>query len=108
MIAPAPDLRIVPDDLWNAAQVRSDYQRRIAKGNLKGRRPKYVLSGLLQCAGCGSHYIITKGRYYGCAAHANRGPHVCSNSRLVVRERLERTVLDAIFEEVFSPETRAS
>lgn len=105
--APAPDLRIVPDDLWNAAQSRSDHQCRSAQGNRKGRRPKYVLSGLLQCAECGSHYVITKGRYYGCATHANRGPHICSNSRLAARDRLERIVLDAIFEEVFSPETLA-
>jgi hypothetical protein len=105
LISPAPDLRIIPDDLWNAAQARSDYQRRSAKGNLKGRRPKYVLSGLLECAECGSHYVITKGRYYGCAAHANRGPDVCANGRLVARDRLERIVVDAIFEKIFSAET---
>lgn len=34
-------------------------------------------------------------------------PHICSNGRLVAWEKLERIVLDAIFEEVFSPETLA-
>lgn len=56
------ELRIISDDLWAAAQARSDHHRAVAKGNLKGRRPKYVLSGLLQCAECGSNYTITKGR----------------------------------------------
>ncbi len=100
-----PELRIIPNDLWEAAQARSDHQRATAKGNLKGRRPKYVLSGLLTCAECGSNYTITKGRYYGCAAHADRGPYICTNSRLATRERLEQVILKAIFEEVFAPET---
>lgn len=38
---------------------------------------------------------------------ADVSPHVCSNGRLVAREKLERVVLHAILEEVFSPETLA-
>jgi hypothetical protein len=42
-----------------------------------------------------------------CAGGVNRGPEICSNGRLVHRDRLEDTVLQLIFEKVFSPETVA-
>ena len=65
---------------------------------------KYLFSGLLQCGACGSAYTIDSGKYYGCAAHRNRGPVVCQNNRQVHRLRLEEALLQLVFEEVFSPE----
>ncbi len=102
-----PELRIVPDDLWRAVQDRATKQS-AARGNRRGPKPKHLLSGLLKCD-CGANYIIEKGqggrKYYGCAAHYDRGPDICDNSSLIRLERVEKAVLDAIFNEVCSPET---
>lgn len=103
----APDLRIIPDDLWESVQARRAGRRQVARGNLRGRQPKYLFSGLLVCQECGSNYIIHTGRYYACSAHVNRGPSICSNGRFARRDRLEEVLLQAIFAEVFSPDTVA-
>lgn len=78
-----------------------------AKGNTTGRKPRYLLSGLLLCDECGQHYVIKTQPYYGCSTHINRGPDVWSNNRLVKRDRLEEVILRLIFDEVFSPDTVA-
>src|SRR3546814_5413751 len=62
-----PDLRIITDDLWEAAKRRQDVLAERNKGikeaalarSINGRRrPAYLLSGLLECGGCGSTYAI--------------------------------------------------
>ncbi len=88
----APYLRIIPHELWEAVQKRSAGQKAKARGNTGGRRPpKYLFSGLLKCAECGSNYVVKSGSYYGCAANINRGPATCSNTKQVRRVRLEET-----------------
>ncbi len=110
--AEAPQLRIIPDDLWNAVQRRREEQRKLARGNVTGRKPKYLFSGLLVCEECGQHYVIRSsnaggGAYYGCATNTNQGKEICPNDQLVRRDRLEETLLRRVFDEVFSPETVA-
>ncbi len=39
-----------------------------------------------------------------CSANINRGPAICANGKYVRRDRVEEVVLQAIFEEVFSPD----
>jgi site-specific DNA recombinase len=98
-----PELRIIPQDLWDRVQQRRAGRRLVVNGNLKGRQPKHLYSGLLVCGDCGFGNTIDSGAYYGCAAHRNRGPSICSNSRQVRRDRLEAALLRLIFEDVFSP-----
>ncbi len=103
----APRLRIIPDDLWARAQALAEERRRNAKGNFRGQRPKYLFSGLLRCGECGSHFVIQQRGYYGCSAYAHKGPAVCANNRLVPRERIERLLLQSIFEELCAPDILA-
>src|SRR3546814_4950499 len=58
-----PDLRIITDDLWEAAKRQQDVLAERNKGikeaalarSINGRRrPAYLLSGLLECGECGS------------------------------------------------------
>lgn len=100
-----PELQTVPDELWESVQARRVGRRCEARGNLRGRHPKYLFSGLLVCGECGSNYIIRTGQFYACSANTNRGSEICSNGRFVRRDRIEEVLLEAIF--VFSPDTVA-
>ncbi len=86
-----PDLRIVPNELWERAQVRRE-QRAWMPGAHVGARRKYLLSGLLRCGECSGNYVVQFHRagetHYGCAVHHDRGPEVCGNRTLVRRDRI--------------------
>jgi hypothetical protein len=96
--------RIVPDELWQAAQdargrrnerhVRdaSGKIRRTAIGNSSGR--KRLLSGFLECGECGGSYHAISARLWGCSWRKNRG--ACSNDVKIPETILERAVLGAV------------
>jgi hypothetical protein len=96
--------RIVPDELWNAAQEARGRRnerhvrdaggkiRRTAIGNSSGR--KRLLSGFLECGECGGSYHAVSARLWGCSWRKNRG--VCSNDVKIPEAVLERAVLGAV------------
>jgi DNA invertase Pin-like site-specific DNA recombinase len=105
---PAPELRIVPEDLWQAAHRRLDATRALyATGRRATDRPdqeKYLLSGLATCATCGGSLVAftrdykragQRGRFYGCNYNHKRGAKVCANGLLIRQDRLDQVVLDA-------------
>jgi site-specific DNA recombinase len=102
-----PELRIVPQDLWDRAQARRQRRRLTATGQTGGIRPRHLLSGNLVCAECDGHYIIQHHRagvrHYGCARHYDRGPTVCQNGKLVRQDIIEQKILDHIFGDLFAP-----
>jgi len=100
---PAPELRIVSDDLWNAVKARQEEATKASHGRPGGPRPKHLFSGLLRCGRCGARYVMLNGTAYGCSFNADRGPRVCDNSRRVRRDRLETALLAAIEEQIFTP-----
>lgn len=53
-------LRIIPQDLWEHARRRQEDMSRksAAQAHQGGRRPKYLLSGLLVCGMCGAKYVM--------------------------------------------------
>ena len=111
----APELRIVPEELWD--KVRSQLiktQRcyiRGAGGRLLGRpsgvdvRSRYLLSGIARCAVCGGALSVfnrSRGQYerkvYGCVYYHKRGTAICSNGTLVEMGALDSAVLHSIQE----------
>ncbi len=70
----------------------------------RGRRNvgKYLLSGFVKCAVCGGAYAKAN-RSYQCSNHRNRGDRACTNSRGVLAERLERVVIAALRERLYTP-----
>jgi site-specific DNA recombinase len=112
----APELRIVSNDLWQAAQARLQQARdtyvRGAGGRLMTRpsvrdfETPYLLSGIARCAECGGPLgTVTRDfkrqgrrKFYGCQYHDDRGKHVCANRILIAQETLDRAVLTAIRE----------
>jgi hypothetical protein len=80
---PAPELRIIDQDLWNRVQARlvaeSVADRRIAKepGTAGGywghRRPRYLLTGKVLCGCCNRPFAAIGKDYLGCPAALNAG-----------------------------------
>ncbi|WP_316194066.1 recombinase family protein [Bradyrhizobium sp. SZCCHNR31381] len=112
-----PHLKIVDDELWQAARAR---QQQIAalfgpnpantrEGRAKrlhlANRPVSLLSGLLTCGFCrGKIGILTPNRY-GCLNHHRRG--TCANNRTIMREKIEARVLAGLKDRLVSSEAVA-
>lgn len=98
-----PHLRIVDDELWNAARARQKQISAIFGPNpantLEGRmkrvhlanRPVHLLSGLLTCGCCGGKIGIITPNRYACLNHHRRG--TCDNGRTITCDKIEARVL---------------
>lgn len=116
-----PDWRILPQALWDKVKARqaalddklerrkaaardaADTDDRCAKARA-GKRPTYVLSGLLRCGCCGGGFAVVGDGRLGCATRANAGREACTNRRTLKRERLEAAVLDGLERDLMHPE----
>jgi DNA invertase Pin-like site-specific DNA recombinase len=119
----APELRIVPQELWDAAKARQDeltalYKKQIdgsraAVGRMKAKngglnathRPRTLLSGLLFCGCCGGSYARRGQDRYACTNHVLGNG--CDNARTVDRKALESRVLTGLRERMMTPEIAA-
>jgi len=116
---PAPNLRIVPEELWKSSHerlngVRSTYLRR-NNGQLWGRptsgiESKYLLTGMTQCASCGAGLVITtqgqgakRKSHYRCSYNYNKGKTVCANNLHTPMERTNREVLSTLERDILQP-----
>ncbi len=103
-----PELRIVPENIWQQVQAMIAPEPRSPAERGQMRRPTRPLSGLLVCGACGGGMSV-KGRDKSgrtrveCARHAqSRG---CPDPRTYYLDRIETLVLDALREEMASTET---
>jgi site-specific DNA recombinase len=101
----APHLRIVPEDLWQAAHRQIEHQRRFT--NIWRSGPvasRYLLPGLAKCACCngGMHVRVRTrsngnvSRFYACTSHYNRGPSVCQNAVQMDMGAIDAAVINRI------------
>jgi site-specific DNA recombinase len=100
---PAPELRIVSDDLWNTVQARLARAKDRARPAFRDVDSKYLLTGMARCAHCGGpmtivgqNYHRKKGRFYACSYYRKRGSAICKNSLLVEQELLDQVLLKAL------------
>jgi len=112
-----PELRILDDELWQAAKARqgeisekyatSIAATRAAHANRLNstHRPRYLLSGLLECGVCGGAYSKRGQDRYGCSSHVMTG--ACPNSRTVRRAEIEERVMAGLREKLMAPEAAA-
>ena len=99
-----PELRVVPQDLWDRAQAR---RREVAHEPFARRaRPKHLLSGLLRCALCGGNYILVGSKYLGCSSYRNK--RTCDNSRTISMDEVVQRVLAALERHLLTPEAVAA
>ncbi|MBX2834843.1 MAG: recombinase family protein [Micavibrio sp.] len=112
VIAEVPELRIVPQDLWDKAKARQKTLDRKAKDVgantsdpcVHQRRPRYLLSGLLKCGVCGGGFSKMSVNRYGCSNARNKGASICSNSKTIRRDVLEETILNTLQHHLMEPE----
>ncbi|WP_316168797.1 MULTISPECIES: recombinase family protein [unclassified Bradyrhizobium] len=112
-----PHLRIVDDELWQAARARQQQISALFGPNpantREGRakrlhlanRPVSLLSGLLTCGCCGGKIGILTPNRYGCLNHHRRG--TCANNRTIMREKIEARVLAGLKDRLVSSEAVA-
>ena len=91
-----PDLRIVDQQLWEAAKSRQKSLDTSLKGLHRNNRPNYLLSGLLKCGACGGGYAKINSERYGCSQSRNKGESVCANKKTIKRDKIEAMVLGAL------------
>jgi site-specific DNA recombinase len=97
IVREAPDLRVVPPQLWAdvQARIRREPRGRGAKAGV-GKRQGSILSGLMKCGTCGGAFNIvgrrTKaGKLYtslGCSVSRSRGESICANRRTLDERKL--------------------
>lgn len=98
-----PELRIVDDALWDAAQRT---RRTIARRPLGARtRPKHLFSGLLRCGLCGGTITTITTDRLGCS---NQQRGICENGQTIARRIVEARVLAGIRGALLAPELVAA
>jgi site-specific DNA recombinase len=104
-----PEWRIVPQDLWDKAQIRLETLRsspaavKIKATNFwERRRPKHILTGLVKCAECGGDYSSSGRHYLSCSTARRKG--TCENRKGIPRTVLEGLVIDALKQHLMAPD----
>jgi DNA invertase Pin-like site-specific DNA recombinase len=95
-----PELRIVPEALWEAVSARR--ARFDGTRAEQQRRPKRLLSGLVKCGCCGSNYIVIGKEQWGCGGRRQRGD--CANGRTIMTGQLERRVIAGLQRSLLDPD----
>lgn len=106
-----PELRIVTDELWEAAReqnrrVREKHgPKRLGGMNRTEKSRRYLFSGLMECALCGKNITIISGKppyaRYGCPSHRFRG--VCKNAVTITQRKLEQQLIAALTANLSDP-----
>jgi hypothetical protein len=101
IVKEVPELRIVPDELWDGAKRRQDATRRVlatATSIVKARRAQYLFSGLTKCGTCGSGFVLKSRNRLSCFGATDKG--ICSNHLTIRRDEIEARVLHALQEKL--------
>lgn len=99
-VTDAPHLRIIEDDVWEAARTRMN--RREMKQ--QGGRKHTLFGGILRCACCGGAVVAVSKQRYGCAARKDRG--TCPGV-LLPRDDTDTTLMEIVQNNLLSPEALA-
>lgn len=114
MTAERPELRIVPDELWNAAHARirmiEEHYEPLGRNHVRRANALYsahLLNGLLRCAHCNGRMEVISTRrshdggrrvydqpWYLCSNARNKGPAVCKHTTRYRADLLEAAVID--------------
>ncbi len=107
VIVEAPELRILEQDMWEAAKTRQLKSALPKSGNRgahlgKARRAQHLLSGLITCGSCRGGMSMISKTHVGCSAARNKG--TCENRKSIARAEVEKRVLGALQKQLMDPE----
>jgi site-specific DNA recombinase len=108
IVQEVPELRIIPQDLWDAVKERQLMLKRNTRPDLGERpfwarqRPRFLVTGLAKCGECGSSYVKIGATLFGCAAARNRG--TCGNRLNIRLDTLEAIILDGLRSQLMTPD----
>jgi len=109
IVKDVPELRILPDQLWERVQSRLQGIRGSARSEnirrhefWKRRRPQHLLTGCVFCGTCGGSMASVGKDYLACARARRNG--TCTNRRSIRRGLVEGMILDALKEHLMAPD----
>ena len=108
IIHDVPDMRIVDQDVWDAAKLRQQAlacEPDAVSGDNplnRSRRPKHLFAGIIKCACCGGGYTMISKDLLGCATARNKG--TCDNRLNVRRDTLETSILTGLRTHLMEPD----
>lgn len=114
LVIERPEVRIVPQDLWDAvrARVQKYHAEKVRAGVSENKPFKYdgttnkILTGVVKCHRCSTGLVQTSGKSggrYGCPAH-RKSSGLCDNKKTILARWLDGTVIDWLLEQVRSDE----
>lgn len=117
-VADHPELRIIPEDLWERVQARRarvaevfgvSRAQPLVRGRSAALYSRHLFSGFMTCSVCGGPVAVVTGGYgsprYGCTHSWSRGRAVCDN-RLTIRAKVaDPLLLAGLQRELRRPET---
>jgi site-specific DNA recombinase len=107
IIKEVPALRIIPEELWEAAKRRQGEMARntrpdtYRKAFWQLQRPRHLLSGLMKCVACGASFTKCGLHRFGCAAARDRA--TCTNSLTIHGGQIETTILAGLKQRLMEP-----
>ncbi|MCZ4263037.1 recombinase family protein [Limimaricola sp. G21655-S1] len=99
IVTEVPELRIIPQELWDTVKARQGKLELPQRGN-RGhvlntkRRARYLLSGLMRCGACGGGMSMISATHLGCSGARNKG--TCGNRKTIARREVEERVCTAL------------
>ena len=103
IIHDVPELRIVPQDLWEKVKARQGALDEVReKPFWTKQRPRNLFSGLIKCGCCGGGFSMVSQTHLGCSSARNKG--TCNNRRTIHKDRLEEDVLAALKARLMDPQ----
>jgi site-specific DNA recombinase len=108
VVQDAPELRIIPQDLWEKAKNRQLSLKRDTRPDVHEKpfwarqRPRFLITGLAKCGECGSSYVKISANLLGCAAARNRG--TCENRLNIRLDTLEEIILGGLRHRLMAPD----
>ena len=108
IIKDLPELRIVPQELWDAVKARQAKMSRATRPDRrkadfwKHQRPRYLLSGLMKCGCCGANYTKYGANRFACAGARDRA--TCSNHLTIRGDDVDLAILRGLKARLMEPE----
>jgi site-specific DNA recombinase len=104
-----PELAIIDRAVWDRVQQGFNARAQAFRPGKtrRGGKAKFLLSGILECAVCGSKLIATGStsrNFYRCGTNHHGGEHACANDRTVRRDLAEDLIIEPVRDEVLGPE----